>query len=48
MEIVTNYPRRRCGAGRQLLAAVMADAESWFDFINTHAPEMSHRFYYRR
>ncbi|KMK27910.1 GCN5 family acetyltransferase [Pluralibacter gergoviae] len=38
---------RRYGAGRQLLAAVMADAETWFDFINTHAPETAHGFYQR-
>lgn len=40
-----NY--RRSGAGRRLLAALMKDADRWFDFINTHAPETAHGFYQR-
>ncbi|WP_061706669.1 GNAT family N-acetyltransferase [Pseudenterobacter timonensis] len=36
---------RRMGIGKQLLAAVMADAGIWFDFLNTHAPATADAFY---
>ncbi|WP_442892738.1 GNAT family N-acetyltransferase [Cedecea sp. AS113] len=33
------------GAGQQLLQALVAGGDHWFDFYNTHAPEHAFRFY---
>ena len=41
-----NY--RRSGAGSALLAALMANANAWFDVVNTHAPETAHGFYLQK
>lgn len=36
---------RNQGVGRQLIAAIVADAAKYFDYLNTNAPETAFAFY---